>query len=264
MNILQTIAAKKRTEVANAKILVPVSVLEQSPLYDRATVSLVGELKKPGGSGIIAEFKRQSPSRGIINSHSMPEEVTTGYIQAGAIALSVLTDNKFFGGSNNDLIRVRKVNSCPILRKDFVVDSYQIIEAKSLGADVILLIAAILTPEETLTLATLARSLGLETILEVHGVDELNHLNDQISILGVNNRNLGDFTVNLENSISMADLIPEGITAIAESGIHDPADIKYLRQAGYDGFLIGERFMSTKNPAIACLSFITGLEQIES
>jgi indole-3-glycerol phosphate synthase len=192
------------------------------------------------------------------------ETVTTGYSLAGASGLSVLTDGDFFGGSNDDLIRARAVNACPILRKEFILDAWQVFEARSIGADAILLIAAILTPAETLELATLARSLGMETILEVHGKTELDHLNDQISLLGVNNRNLGDFTVSLDISLSLSRYITGGMPAISESGIHHPEDIKILKEAGYSGFLIGEQFMATLEPAAACRSFINRLNHFQS
>ena len=261
MNQLETIAAFKRNEVADRKELYPVKKLENSPLFDRKTISLTERILQKGSSGIIAEFKRKSPSKGMINSHSDVADVTRGYIRAGAAALSVLTDSHFFGGNNEDLSRAREVNDCPVLRKEFIVDQYQIIEAKSIGADAILLIAAILTPAETLNFATLARSLGMATILEIHGKEELEHLNDQISILGVNNRNLADFSVSLEISLTLAPFITNGITCISESGIRHPADVLILKQAGYKGFLIGEQFMSTQDPAVACETFIKQLNQ---
>ena len=260
MNLLEEIAALKRTEVAERMELYPIAVLERSRLFNTQTISLTKSLIQVRSSGIIAEFKRISPSKGIINASAKVEEVTIGYMQAGASALSVLTDYEFFGGKNEDLIRAREQNDCPILRKDFVVDPYQVIEAKSIGADAILLIAAILTPEETLNLAALAVSLGLETILEVHGLTELSHLNKHISILGVNNRNLADFTVSLDISLSLSEFISDGIPAISESGIHDPADVQMLKQAGYKGFLIGEQFMAAGDPARACQSFINRLK----
>lgn len=263
MNILANIATHKRTEIAERKELYPIALLEHSPFFNTVPISLTKYLLQPGASGIIAEFKKKSPSKGIINATAKVGEVTIGYVQAGASALSVLTDSQFFGGKNEDLIKARELNYCPILRKDFIVDPYQIIEAKSIGADAILLIAAILTPEETLNLATLARSLGLETILEIHGYDELTHLNNQINILGVNNRNLADFTVSLDISLTLSKFISDGILAISESGIHDPADVHLLKQAGYKGFLIGEQFMSTGDPALACQTFISQLKQIE-
>lgn len=262
MNILAEIAARKRTEVSESKARCPVAILERSPYFGRIAVSLAKSLLQPGSSGIIAEFKRKSPSKGMINAAATVEEVTAGYVRAGASAVSVLTDTGFFGGKNEDLVRARELNYCPILRKDFVVDPYQVIEAKSIGADAILLIAAILTPGETFKLASLARSLGMETILEVHSASELNCLNENISILGVNNRNLVDFTVSIDISLSLSEFISGGITAISESGIQNPADIKILKQAGYKGFLIGEQFMSAADPARACSEFISGIKQL--
>jgi indole-3-glycerol phosphate synthase len=262
MNILSTITASKKAEVAKNRELQPIAKLERSPLFQRQPLSMTQALLGLDATGIIAEFKRRSPSKGIINAGAKPGEVSLGYIQAGASGLSVLTDGGFFGGSNDDLARVRAMNSCPILRKDFVVDPYQIIEAKSIGADAILLIASILTVTETLQLATLARSLGLETILEVHNREELGHWNDQISIIGVNNRNLDDFTVTLNISISMAEYIPAGTLAISESGIRTAEDIVLLKKKGYKGFLIGEQFMSTTDPVAAAREFMGNLKMM--
>lgn len=263
MNILETISARKHIEVAERKKLCPVAQLEKRPLFSGKTVSLRGNLLQAGASGIIAEFKKSSPSRGPINSGAIVEEVTTGYVRAGASALSVLTDTDFFGGKDEDLVRARKVNECPLLRKDFIVDSYQVYEARSIGADAILLIASILSPEETYQLARLARSLGMETLLEVHGAEEMKHLNEHISVLGVNNRNLADFRVSIDISLSLSGLIPAGIVPISESGLNNPSDVKLLRQAGYKGFLIGELFMSAADPALACSNFISQLKQPE-
>ena len=257
MNILDTIAAHKRVEVAGRLEHSSTAILMRSPLFERKTLSLRESLTKPAASGIIAEFKRMSPSKGIINHECKADEVTKGYATAGASGLSVLTDNRFFGGSSEDLILARQHNNIPILRKDFMVDPYQVIEAKAIGADVILLIAAILTPALTLEMATLARSLGMETILEVHGLPEMEHMNDQITILGVNNRNLADFTVSLDISLELAKHIPAGVLSISESGIRNPQDVRLLTQAGYKGFLVGEQFMSTPDPAAACRTFIS-------
>jgi indole-3-glycerol phosphate synthase len=259
MNLLSEIAIHKRAEAGKRKLLVPVSMLERSPLYNRVPISLTKLLVRPGASGIIAEFKKKSPLKGILNANARVGEITKGYVKAGASALSVLTDTQFFGGNNDDLIIARELNNCPILRKDFIVDPYQVIEAKSIGADAILLIAAILTPGEVFDLARLARSIGLETVLEVHSRDELRYMNSRIDILGINNRNLDDFTVSIETSLSLSKFIPDGILAISESGISDPADIHLLKQAGYKGFLIGERFMSSEDPALACQAFISQL-----
>jgi indole-3-glycerol phosphate synthase len=261
MNILETIAAQKRNEVTRAKQQMPVEWFEKSQFFASKPVSLVSSLLSSGSSGIIAEFKRKSPSKGLINGRATVAEVTAGYLRAGAAGLSVLTDHPFFGGSNDDLLAARRVSNSPILRKDFIIDPYQVYEARSIGADAILLIAAILTPEETLNLAALARSLGMETILEVHGKEELSHFNDQINIIGVNNRNLADFRVSLDISLSLAGLLPKGIPAVSESGIYEATDIIRLKEAGYTGFLIGERFMSEADPAKACEVFISKLNR---
>jgi indole-3-glycerol phosphate synthase len=262
MDILNTIATRKRLEVAERKELYPAALLERSPYFGTTPVSLTKYLLRPSSHGLIAEFKRQSPSKGVINAYAKVEEVSIGYMQSGASALSVLTDTEFFGGKSSDLTTARDLNYCPILRKDFILDPYQVIEAKSIGADAVLLIAAILTPEETLSLATLARSLGMETLLEVHGREELGHLNDRISIVGVNNRNLKDFRVSIDNSLKMAEFLPDDIPAISESGIHSATDALQLREAGYKGFLVGELFMATADPALACREFVNRLKQL--
>lgn len=261
MNILAKITTHKRIEIAARKKLIPIQVLERSHLFNTPTLSMTKTLIHKESSGVIAEFKRKSPSKGIINPSANISEVTLCYAEAGACALSVLTDTDFFGGTNEDLVQARAVNSCPILRKEFILDPYQIIEAKSIGADAILLIAAILTPEETVNLATLARSLGMETILEIHEEKEITHLNDKISILGVNNRNLTDFSVSLDISLFLSKYINDSIPAISESGIHNPGDVHMLKQAGYKGFLIGEQFMASADPGPACRSFIAGINR---
>lgn len=260
MNILQQIAKYKVKEVALRRKLAPLARLEKSPLFAQPCHSLSAELLKRPGGGIIAEFKRRSPSKGEINPTAKPEKVGPGYVRAGAAALSILTDEPSFGGSTADLEKARQLCAVPILRKDFIIDPYQVIESKSMGADVILLIASILTPQSTLELATLARSLGMETLLEIHDRIELVHLNDQISLVGVNNRNLKSFSVSLETSLELFSFLPKGITAIAESGIGNPSDLKMLRRAGYRGFLIGESFMREADPAKACHDFILQID----
>jgi indole-3-glycerol phosphate synthase len=260
MNILSTIAEHKRKQVAALKELYPIALLEKSAFFETSPVSLTRYLLRPDKSGIIAEFKRQSPSKGVINAYVSIDQVSIGYMQAGASALSVLTDEDFFRGKNEDLTRARELNYCPILRKDFIIDPYQVIEAKSIGADAVLLIAAILTTEQTLELAKLARSLGMETILEVHSREELGHRNQYISIIGVNNRNLADFSVSLETSMSLSEYIEKDDLFISESGLREPSDVLKLRQAGYRGFLIGEQFMATADPAAACQQFISKLK----
>lgn len=257
MNILDKIVARKKEEVASAKAKNSIKELEAFPAFSRETYSLKSFLTDPAKSGIIAEFKRKSPSKGIINDQVTVEEVTTGYAKAGASALSVLTDHDFFMGHEDDLIAARKVNEIPILRKDFMVDEYQIIEAKAIGADTILLIAACLTPEEILNFAKLAKSLGLSTLLEVHNREELcRSMNPHLDVIGVNNRNLKDFTVSIDTSLSLAGIIPTEFLKISESAISDPETIKILKKAGFNGFLIGENFMRTANPGQAMEEFV--------
>jgi indole-3-glycerol phosphate synthase len=260
MNILDKIVIRKQEEVALAKANKTVEELEQSMYFNRVPFSFKDFLLDPNRTGIIAEFKRSSPSKGIINGRATVADVTSGYAAAGASALSVLTDKDFFGGSLDDLLVARANNNIPILRKDFIIDSYQIVEAKAMGADIILLIAAILTPEEISTLATKAKSLGLNVLLEVHNLEELQRsITDNIDAIGVNNRNLGDFTVNLQNSFDLVNEIPDDVMKISESAISDPATIKELKLAGFNGFLIGENFMKTDDPAAAMQRFVSEL-----
>ena len=222
-------------------------------------MSLKERLISAKESGIIAEFKRKSPSRGIINNKADLIKTTTGYVKAGASALSVLTDNKYFAGSNIDLIEARKYNKCPILRKDFIIDEYQVIEAKSIGADVILLIAAILTKEKADRLTKTAHLLGLEVLTEMHKQEEIKNVSENSDLIGVNNRNLDNFDVDIYKSIFLSEKISSNIVKISESGISDPDIIKKLKTYGFRGFLIGENFMKTENPSKSCEKFIKKL-----
>jgi indole-3-glycerol phosphate synthase len=259
-NILDKIIAQKRLEVAERKELYPVRLLEKSLCFDSTPVSMRKYIQRPDLSGIIAEFKRKSPSKGIINAHAPVERTTIGYMQAGASALSVLTDKPFFGGSNEDLTLARRFNFCPIIRKDFTIDEYQVLEAKSIGADAILLIAAVLTPAESKTLAALAHSLGMEVLLEVHDEAELQaNLEVGADMIGVNNRNLKTFEVSIEISKRLAPLIPASVVKVSESGISSPETISILREVGYEGFLMGENFMKHSRPEKAALEFIEQL-----
>jgi indole-3-glycerol phosphate synthase len=259
MNILDTIIAKKAIEVAERKQQTSIKALEQSAFFQRPTFSLKQFLLDENRTGIIAEYKRKSPSKGIINNHSTVEEVTTAYAKY-ASGISVLTDADFFGGSINDLIKAR-INKVPLLRKDFMIDEYQLIEAKSTGADVILLVAANLSVQQTKQLATVAKSLGLEVLLEIHNEEELQHICDEVDLVGVNNRNLKTFEVDINTSLQLINKIPADKPAIAESGISNTDTIVTLRQAGFKGFLIGENFMKEQNPAIAFADFVTALKQ---
>jgi indole-3-glycerol phosphate synthase len=213
----------------------------------------------PGKTGIIAEFKRKSPSKGVINDTASVEVVTAAYAAHGASGLSVLTDNHFFGGSLVDLTAAT-INETPILRKDFMIDPYQIIEAKAFGAEVILLIAACLSPTQVKELAGVAKDIGLEVLLEIHTSAELDHLCDNIDMVGINNRNLKTFEVDLAHSIALAKMLPAHLPKIAESGISNVSTIVELKKEGFDGFLIGENFMKTSDPAAAFAAFVADLK----
>lgn len=260
--VLETIVAGKHREVAKRRELFPLKRLEQELYFAGTPVSLVQYLKRDDLVGVIAEIKRRSPSKGVIRQHISVEDLSIGYMQAGASALSVLTDTEHFGGSSADLMVARRCNFAPILRKDFIVDEYQIVEAKAIGADVVLLIAAALSEKRCAELARCARSLGLEVLLEVHSAEELaSHYTSEVSLVGVNNRDLHTFAVSLECSERMIEVIPPGVVAVAESGITTPEHVVDLRRRGYRGFLIGEAFMREVEPQYACRRFI---EQVEA
>lgn len=259
-NILDKIIAHKRIEVAQSKERISIDELQKSPLFERETYSLKERLLAQNSSGIIAEFKRQSPSKGVINGSAKPDNVAKGYAEAGVAGMSVLTDTHFFGGTFQDFKNVRETFHLPMLRKDFIVDEYQIYEAKSIGADVLLLIAANLEVGQCKLLANKAKELNIEVLLELHTEEELDYVCDAIDIVGINNRNLKTFKVDLQNSINLAAQIPDEYVKIAESGISDVANIHLLKQHGFQGFLIGENFMKTNNPGAACKSFIEQLK----
>jgi indole-3-glycerol phosphate synthase len=264
MDILETIIARKTSEVAEAKELFPIKLLEQSIFFSSPTVSLKKYVQRADKTGIIAEFKRKSPSKGVINAYASVERTSLGYMQAGASALSILTDKHFFGGSNEDLKTARKYNFCPILRKDFTIDEYQIVEAKSIGADAILLIAAVLSPEKISKLVEFAHGLQLEVLLEVHNEEELrSNLNSSADLVGVNNRNLKTFDVTIDTSKKLSELIPAGVVSVSESGISNPAIIVELRKFGYQGFLIGENFMKHSRPDEEAKRFTSDLRKQE-
>ncbi|ANH79840.1 indole-3-glycerol phosphate synthase [Niabella ginsenosidivorans] len=258
MNILDTIIEHKRTEVAERKAHTSVKQLESTPAFQLPVYSLAASLQQPGSTGIIAEFKRRSPSKGFINKDADVAAITGAYARCGAAAISVLTDAQFFGGSLADLETARR-NALPVLRKDFIIDEYQIAEAKSVGADIILLIAACLSPAEVERLAGFANSLGLETILELHAEEELGHICAATKIVGINNRDLKTFKVDIERSLKMAEKIPGDRIKIAESGIDKIEDILLFRENGFKGFLIGEYFMKQENPPRAFENFVTTL-----
>ncbi|MGB3849390.1 MAG: indole-3-glycerol phosphate synthase TrpC [Tunicatimonas sp.] len=257
MSILDTIVRRKQEEVAERKSRTSEDALRRYAHFNRSTYSLSQALRQHP-PGIIAEFKRKSPSKGVINATADVQTVTTGYARAGAAALSVLTDIDFFCGSDENLRIARQHNQIPILRKDFTIDAYQITEAKAIGADAILLIAAVLSPLRVLSLAQHAHKLGLEVLLEVHNEEELRQTAGQdaiapfIDVVGVNNRNLKTFEVSIDTSVQLAQRMPENTVKISESGISDPAAIRELMKHGYQGFLVGEHFMRQDDPGGAC------------
>ncbi len=260
MNILEKIIAHKKIEVEKAKSQISIEELELQGLFAKPCISLSSKLRQSEGLGVIAEFKRQSPSKGIINDKALPHEVVKAYEEAGVCGSSVLTDTDFFGGSLNDLLLVRKHVNIPLLRKDFMIDEYQLYEAKAYGADVVLLIAANLSIQLCEQLATKAKSLGLEVLLEVHNKEELDYVTDDVDIVGVNNRDLKTFTVSLEQSKELSQFISKEKVRISESGIKEAEDIFTLRDFGFNGYLIGENFMRNDPPGMACKSFLEELK----
>jgi len=258
MNILEKIVANKKDEIRARKELYPEKLLEKSLFFPSETVSLKHYLNRKDKSGIIAEVKRKSPSAQNLHPYLSVEELSIGYMQAGASALSILTDQKYFGGSNKDLEIARKFNFCPILRKDFIIDEYQIVESKSIGADVILLIARILDHNQIVTFSKLAHSLGLEVLLEVHTKAELdNSLAESIDLVGVNNRDLDTLNTDIQRSIELSELIPAEFTKVSESGLKSENEILLLKQKGFAGFLIGQSFLAHADPERECARLIS-------
>ena len=259
MNILDHIVADKRKEVDLRRSIIPTSQLEQSVLFERDTFSLTQRLKN-SASGIIAEHKRRSPSKSVINQTLNVFDVAKGYEDAGVCGMSVLTDGKYFGGSLDDLLLARASCELPLLRKEFIIHPYQILEAKAYGADVILLIASILSKVEIKEFSEFAKSLNLEVLLEIHNEEELNKsIMPSLDMIGVNNRNLKTFDVSLETSKHLSALIPNDFLKISESGISNIEAIKELKPYGYQGFLIGENFMKTENAGDSAKTFIKKL-----
>jgi indole-3-glycerol phosphate synthase len=258
--ILDQIVANRREDIVLLKKILPLSEIQDRIDYGYKCNSLSKALISKGASGIIAEFKRRSPSKGIINDKLLPAIVTKGYADAGASGLSVLTDERYFGGNAGDLSAAREANPyIPILRKDFMVDEYQIYEARMLNADVILLIAAVLEGSAISDFTSIAHELGMEVLLELHDESELEKIDAHVDMIGINNRNLKDFSVNIDQSLQLLEKLPEKMVKISESGLSGPEMVDHLRQRGFRGFLMGENFMKTNNPAEACRDFILKL-----
>lgn len=294
MDILSEITDHKRIEVELQKQAVSPEqlreqvrdLMENSPAPRRSMKRALAS----SPAGIIAEFKRRSPSKGWIYKTAKADEIPTAYEAAGASAISILTDAKFFGGSLRDIRTARPLVDIPILRKDFIIDEYQLLQARIAGADAVLLIAACLTQEECADLTARAHALGLEVLLEIHSPRELAYISKDVDMVGVNNRNLGTFVTDVENSFRIAGQLRQTIAdacnisdarnvpdaqgssdtprnlplLVSESGISHPETICRLRTAGFRGFLIGETFMKTPQPGDALKGFIQGIEETEA
>jgi indole-3-glycerol phosphate synthase len=261
MDILETIVAAKRKEIEKYKPLSSIERFKRDGFFwEISNRSLVEHLLMEGSTGIIAEFKRKSPSKGWFKTKELEVEPVVTFYNKAAAGISVLTDEEFFGGDLDDLIQTKIIADIPVLRKDFIIDQWQIAEAKAFGADVILLIAACLSKEEVKELAGYAKSIGLEVLLEIHNEEELDHIADAVDMVGVNNRNLKTFEVNIETSLQLINKIPTTKPAIAESGISNIETIVTLKEAGFKGFLIGETFMKEENPGKAFEEFVTELK----
>lgn len=259
MSILDKIIAYKKREVLARKDAIPAAVLKSIAWFERPTRSLSEALKK-SNTGIISEFKRRSPSKSVINKNAMVHEVVQGYENAGVCGISILTDTHYFGGSLDDLAVARNTTKIPILRKEFIIDPYQIYEAKAYGADVILLIAAALDKYQLSDFSSIAKRIGLEVLLEVHNKEELQRsLLPSVDMIGVNNRNLKTFEVSLETSMELSQYIPAEFVKVSESGICAPEAVMELKKYGYQGFLMGEHFMKTENPGKSANTFIHSL-----
>ena len=258
-NILEKIIANKQKEVALHKESVPIQELAKK-ITDTSNRNSFKQSLIDSSTGIIAEFKRRSPSRGWIFEDAKVEDVIPLYSEGGASAISVLTDIDFFGGTLSDLEHARSLtNKTPLLRKDFMIDEYQIYQAKVYGANAILLIASALTVQKTEQFAAKAKELGLDVLLEIHNEQELQHINDKVDVVGINNRNLGTFVTDVQISFDLGDKIPAEFVKISESGISDAQTVRELRDAGFKGFLMGENFMKTNNPGEALKNFIRQL-----
>lgn len=261
-DILEEIVAHKRIEVAEQKEQVPARKLYaivEKMMADGVENRSMSKALNEDAYGIIAEFKRKSPSKGWIKEEGKPEVIPPSYEQNGAAALSILTDEKFFGGSMEFIKTVRPLVNIPILRKDFIIDEYQLFQAREIGADAVLLIAADLKKEEAKMLTSLAHELKLEVLLEMHSLEELDYAELDVDMVGINNRNLGSFHTDVQNSFDMISRLPEEKVKVSESGINNPEVIKLLRGAGYRGFLMGEYFMRQVDPGQALCNFVAQL-----
>lgn len=261
-HILNQIVKDKALYVKHRKALIEESKLIATKSFERSCYSLLEYSEGLNYPWVISEFKRKSPSKPNIDLDAKIEIIVPQYVQAGAAALSVLTDTYYFGGSYDDLIKAREITELPILRKEFIIEAYQVIESKSLGADLILLIAEILTKAQVKELSHLAKECGMEVILELHSADQIDKYNEAIDFIGINNRDLTQFTTNIQTSIHIFSKLPSEVMKISESGIKNIADVQKLFTCGYKGFLIGEYLMSDKGILEGSDGFISQVKNI--
>ena len=261
-DILQEIVAFKRIEVEQQKqIVAPRDLYAKVERIMADGINARSMSRSLAGSpyGIIAEFKRKSPSKGWIHEDALPMDVVPKYADGGASALSILTDNKYFGGTLEYIPQVRPSVDIPILRKEFIIDEYQLFEARNAGADAVLLIAADLSKDECRTLTRTAHDLKLEVLLEMHSEEELEYLECEPDMAGINNRNLGTFHTDVANSFRLAEKMDTEAVKVSESGISNPDTVRSLREAGFRGFLMGECFMKEQDPGLALKKFIEAI-----
>lgn len=262
MDILEEIVAHKRVEIDERKRFVPLQQFTGAiqQMMDEGKPASMSEALTSSATGIIAEFKRKSPSKGWIHRDVKPQEVTPLYQSNGASSLSILTDTQYFGGYDEYIQQARQAGvTIPILYKNFIIDEYQLFQARFCGASAVLLIAACLTKDECKHLQHLAHELGMETLLEMHNDRDFDYASLEPDMYGINNRNLGTFTTDVNNSFRLAGRLPQGACLVSESGISHPVTVKELREVGFRGFLIGERFMREADPGAALKQFIEEL-----
>lgn len=259
--ILETIVEHKKLEVEKLEKEKSIASLEKEVHYQRKVISFAEALSDPKSSGVISEFKRKSPSKGWIHQDAIVADIVGAYQEAGVAAISCLTDEHFFGASKTDFIEARNVFQGPMLRKDFIISPYQVYQSKAMGADVILLIAAILTKQQVIEFTDLAHELGLEVLLELHHNNELEKYYEEVDVVGINNRDLTDFTVSLLTSIDMKRKLPENALKISESGLDHPGIVCDLYRYGFRGFLIGEHFMKHNDPGKTAGLFVKDLQK---
>ena len=260
MNVLEKIIAYKKEELAVRKLMVEQSELNDSAYFNRSCLSLKDALHRHNKPAVIAGFKRKSPAKGFINQKASVEQVVNAYEAHGACAVFVYTDNHFFGGNTEDIVLARSVN-LPLIREDFIIDPYQVYASKAMGADAIVLIAACHTPSSLQELAGLAKSLGLETILEIHHADEAAYICSETDVVCINNRDTSNFAIDLQKASALSGIVNDNLLTVAGSGISDPQTMLENANSGFNGFMISEAFMRNADPGESFRIFMKELDQ---